>query len=307
MALPHLVQMRLIKKRLIEKEGKQKLNEIKQIISELPGYNTGPYGEIKKFLKTEIEKTKTKSKIKHQDWLGVKKQGIKQFCLVGCPSVGKSSLIKKLSGIQIKIAAYEFTTLKPQPAIININHAKFQIIDFPGLIKGAIDDIGGGKRLLGIIRESDGIILMHDLTKNIEETKKIIDELKKANIVKPTVILGNKEDISNKEHIDILKKEFPKNKVITTSTTNGTGLANLQKELWNLSKLIRIFPKHQENPVILEKNATIRDFTEKIHRDLLKQFRFSRVTGTSTKFPNQQVGLNHKLEDNDIVELVIKR
>ena len=47
MAIPHIIQMQLIKKRLIDKEGKAKLDEIKKIIAELPGYNTGPYGKIK--------------------------------------------------------------------------------------------------------------------------------------------------------------------------------------------------------------------------------------------------------------------
>ena len=91
--MPPDVQKRQIRKRLMGLEGRARLNEIRQIMGELPGYNTGPYGEIKKDLLKEIEKTKIRSSIKHQDWLGVPRQGHKQFCLVGAPSAGKSSLL----------------------------------------------------------------------------------------------------------------------------------------------------------------------------------------------------------------------
>jgi uncharacterized protein len=123
MALPPDVQKRLIRKRLIGLEGKARLKEIKQILEELPGYKTGDYGVIRKDLLKEIETTKIRSKIKHQDWLGVLRQGHKQFCLVGSPSAGKSSLLAKLSGMDIKTAEYEFTTLKPIPAVIKLNGA----------------------------------------------------------------------------------------------------------------------------------------------------------------------------------------
>ena len=83
MALPHDIQKQKIRKRLIGLEGKARLNEIKKIFDELPGYNTGPYGKIKKSLMKEIEKTKTRSRVKHQDWLGVPRQGHKQFQVQG--------------------------------------------------------------------------------------------------------------------------------------------------------------------------------------------------------------------------------
>jgi len=308
MAMPHIIQMRLIKERLKGLEGKSKLNEIEEILDELPRYNNGPYGEIRKWLHEEIDHTRTKSKIKHQDWLGVKRQGMKQFVLVGAPNVGKSSLLVKLSGIQQKIANYEFTTLKPQPGIIDINGAEFQIIDLPGLIEGAVDDIGGGKRLIGIVRSSDGIILMHDLTKPLEQLEPIVKEIEKARIQKPTIIIGSKFDLDNaSENLEKLRQRFPNALVISLSTVTGTGISELEDALWNISDLIRVYSKGQQKPMILLKGSTLKEFAEKIHRGLSGEFLYARVTGKSAKFQNQQLGMHHVLEDKDIVEAVFKR
>ena len=306
MAMPHIIQMQKIKERLHYLDGKAKLNEIKKIQSELPGFNTGPYGKIKQWLRDEIKKTKTKSNIKHQDWLGVKKEGARQFVLVGCPSVGKSSLIKKLSGLQTKVAAYLFTTLKPIPGTVNIHGAYFQIVDLPGIVEGAGEDAGGGRRLIGLIKCSDGIILMHDLSKPLTELERIVKELEKAKIQKPTLIIGNKLDLKDsKKNLKKLKKRFPKNKVLGISV-NNSNLEALIEELWKMSQLIRVFTidKKDKEPVILEKESTIKDFVEKIHKDFIKKFRFARVTGPSAKFPNQTIGLSHILKDKDIVEII---
>ena len=60
MVMPHQIQFKLIKKRLKGLEGKAKLKEIGEIRQELPGFNTGPYGEIKSWLTEEVKKTKTR-------------------------------------------------------------------------------------------------------------------------------------------------------------------------------------------------------------------------------------------------------
>ena len=307
MAMPHKIQMQLIRERLKNKEGRQKLQEISQILRELPGFNTGPYGEIKKWLKCEIDKTKTKSHIKHQDWLGVVKEGSRQFVLIGLPSVGKSSLIKELSGLQTKIAEYAFTTLKPMPAVVRINNADFQIIDLPGLVEGAYEDVGGGRRLLGIAKNSDGIILMHDLSKPLDSLDSIINELGRASIKKPMIVVGNKIDLdSSRKNFERLREKFQGYKVLGISTVTKEGIQSLKDAIWEVSGLIRIYPFNQSEPVILDENSTIRDFASKIHNNLVKSFRFARVTGKSAKFPRQQVGLGHTLSDGDIVEIVTK-
>ncbi len=305
MALPHLIQMQKIKKRLINLDGKPKLNEIKKIQDELPNFNAGPYVKIRQWLIEEIKKTKTKSNVKHQDWLGVKRQGIRQFVLVGYPSVGKSSLIKKFSGLQTKVAAYAFTTLKPIPGVVNINGAYFQIVDLPGIVEGAGEDVGGGKRLIGIIKNTDGIILMHDLSTSLKEFEKIVKELEKANI---QLIIGNKIDLKGaKENLKKLKKRFS-NKTVLGLSVNNDSLNKFGEELWKMSNLIKVFTidKKDKEPIILEHGSTIKNFVEKIHKDLLKEFKSAKLTGPSSKFPNQTVGLTHVLKDEDVVEIITK-
>jgi len=59
-------------------------------------------------------------------------------------------------------------------------------------------------------------------------------------------------------------------------------------------------------PIALKKDSTIKDLAKEIHQDFIKKFKFARVSGNSVKHQNQRCGLNHKLEDEDIVELHIK-
>lgn len=305
MAIPHTIQKQLIKKRLSGKTGKARLKEIEQIRKELPGFNTGHYGEIKKWLQEQIEHTKTASGIQHNDCFEIKRQGQKQFCLVGKPSVGKSSLIKALCQLQTKAAEYAFTTLKPIAGTVQINGAHIQLVDLPGLIQGAVDDIGGGKRLLGIIKQTDGIILVHDVSKPLDDIEQIVVELKKANVNKPLIIVGNKMDVipnSLKE----LQRRFSGETVIGISTVSNYNVEKFKQCIWQKSNLIRVYAKNTEKPVILEKNATVREFAKSIHLDLVNKVHSAKVTGKSVKFANQQVGIQHALADQDQVELLTK-
>jgi small GTP-binding protein len=304
MALPPDIQKRKIRERLIGLTGRARLTEIKKILEELPGYNNGPYGEMRKGLLEEIEKTKTKSKIKHQDWIGVPRQGDRQFVLVGKPSAGKSSLLSKLSGMQIKCAAYSFTTLKPIPAVVTLNGAHIQVVDLPGLIEGASEDKGGGRRLLGIVKNSDGILLMVDLSKPLEEFEPIIRELKRSEINKPLIVIGNKIDVKGaRQRLVRLKKKFPDQEVIALSTETQEGFERLKQRMWSSTNLIRVYTKGEGTPLMLDRGSTVHDFVSKVHKKLLEEFKEATLNGPSAKFSNQKVGLQHVLEDEDSVEI----
>ena len=92
----------------------------------------------------------------------VKKSGDASVALVGFPSVGKSSLISRLTGADSEVGEFAFTTLTCIPGLMEHRGAKIQILDLPGLIKGAADGKGRGREILNVIRSSDMVLYVVD-------------------------------------------------------------------------------------------------------------------------------------------------
>ncbi|NVM04993.1 MAG: GTP-binding protein [Candidatus Helarchaeota archaeon] len=93
----------------------------------------------------------------------VKKTGDSSVAIVGFPSVGKSTLLNKLTNAKSKVAAYEFTTLSAIPGLMEYKHARIMVIDLPGIIKGAAQGKGFGKRVLSVAKNSNLILIMLDI------------------------------------------------------------------------------------------------------------------------------------------------
>jgi small GTP-binding protein len=92
----------------------------------------------------------------------IKKSGDASVALVGFPSVGKSTLIARLTGMDSETGAYAFTTLTCIPGLMEHRGAKIQILDLPGLIPGAAEGKGRGKEILGVIRSCDMVLYILD-------------------------------------------------------------------------------------------------------------------------------------------------
>lgn len=153
--------------------------------------------------------------------------------LVGMPSVGKSTLISKISASKPKIAAYHFTTLKPNLGVVRVKDGRtFVVADLPGLIKGASLGEGLGDQFLRHIERTRILVHVIDMSgfegrDPYEDYVTINKELENFNpkiLEKPQIILANKMDIpSSTKHLEEFKKKV-KEPIYPISANENMGI-----------------------------------------------------------------------------------
>lgn len=112
-----------------------------------------------------------------QEGFDVKASGDARVGLIGFPSVGKSTLLSKLTGTFSEAAAYEFTTLTCIPGVYNYKGTKVQLLDLPGIIEGAKDGKGRGRQVIGVARTCTCILIVLDVVKPLTHRRLIEYEL----------------------------------------------------------------------------------------------------------------------------------
>jgi small GTP-binding protein len=302
MPMPHRTQMQVIKRRLVGKEGADRIRELRTILDELPGYRSGPYGDIRKWVVDEIERSRTKKRVVHRDSIAVRREGAAQVALVGPPNAGKSSLLQALSSVQIKTGDYAFTTTRPVPAVTRIGGVLVQLVEIPGLIEGATGDRGGGRALLGVLRGADAIVFCHDVSEDVEVLREVQQELELAGISRPFLVAATKMDEAPDGALERLAREFP---VVPVSVLDDSSLDELRDAIWRLTGLVRVYLRECD-PVALRPPVSVVDVARTIHHELEEQCRGARLWGPSARFDGQRVGREHELADGDVVEIITR-
>ena len=168
-------------------------------------------------LKREQESIAVKKRAKKSDGFDVKRTGDATVVFIGLPSVGKSTLLNKLTGSKSTVGAFQFTTLTVVPGVLEHRGARIQMLDLPGIIKGASSGKGLGKRILAVARSADIVLLILDVFQPYHENV-LINEL------------GN---------IGIRLNQKPPDIVIEKSTTGGIAVAQQVKLKKMSEKLLK--------------------------------------------------------------------
>jgi small GTP-binding protein len=307
--MPHRVQMQVIKRRLVGKEGSERVRELRKILDELPGYRSGPYADIRKWVNAQLEETRTRAKVVHRDSIAVRREGAAQIAFVGPPNAGKSSLLQALSNIQIKTGDYAFTTTRPVPALTRIRGVLVQLVEIPGLLAGAGEDRGGGRALLGVLRGADAIVFCQDASAPVEDLRTVMAEVRAASIERPSILAAMKMDEASEQELERLRAL--KLEVVPVSVLDDESLESFREAVWRLTGLIRVFlRKHGEDvseAVALRPPATVADAARSIHHQLEERCLGAHLWGPSGRFDGQRVGREHVLADDDVVEIISSR
>ncbi len=314
----------------------------------------------------------------------VRKSGDATVVLVGFPSVGKSTLLNRLTGTDLsETGTYAFTTVSVIPGAMEHRGAKIQVLDIPGLIAGAAMGKGRGKEVIAVVRSADLILILVDVF-NEQHTDVLLRELYDAGIrinrQKPDITIkrtasggirlntvGNVDleideirsilaenkivnadvlirgDITQDDFIDAMignrvyvpafiavnKVDLVDGKTrmrieeelagrfgdapIMVSAHNGYRVEELKDAIFDSLEFMRVYlkpaggPADMDEPLIIQRPATVEDVCNRIHRDFTDKFRYARVWGKSAKHDAQRVGITHQLADGDVLSIVTRR
>jgi uncharacterized protein len=308
MPMPHRTFAQVARRRLIGKEGRERIREVRALLAELPDYRNGPYADLRKSLLAEIADTRVRSNAVHRDSIAVRREGAAQIALVGPPNVGKSSVLQALSEIQIKTGDYPFTTLRPIPALTRIGGVLVQLVEIPGLIGGATDDRGGGRALLGVLRTVDAIVFCARARDDGTELAVVRAELAAADIEKPALLAVTRADEADEDAAARLSAAWPDLPVVRVSVLDDASIEALRAAIWALTGLIRVRLRTsgvvEDEPIALEPGSTVTDVADWVHHELGRTFTAARVWGPSARFDGQRVGRDHVVVDGDTVEVI---
>jgi len=255
------------------KTREEKIACLEEMIRLLPKHKSSEtaLAQLRKRL-AKLKEEKPKKASQKPKWI-VKKEGSGQVCLVGLTNSGKSTLLKELTGIDVDIASYEYTTTKPEFGMMRYEDVWVQIVEIPSTFEPEV---------MSIVHNSDLILILLDVNQGLEKQRREID--------------------------DILARRMIKTKKSYVMTKQELNIEKLKKQIWDNLGKIRVYTKTpgkkaENKPIIFRSKARVKDVVEEVHKSFLKHFRYAKVWGKSVKFNGATVGLKHALADKDVVEI----
>ncbi len=179
--------------------------------------------------------------------------------------------------------------------------------------RGAINisstvDLSVQEETLKQVMRDNGYVNAEVIIREDVDLDRFIDVMRSNRVYMPAVTVVNKADMLSDEE----KEELDVDVDLFISAVEEINLDELRDMIFDKLELIRIYMKEKgeeadrDEPLILRKGDTVEDALDTLPGDMRDRFKKAKVTGSSSKFPNQKVGMEHELEDEDVLELNLR-
>jgi len=149
-----------------------------------------------------------------------------------------------------------------------------------------------------------GIIIREDITDD-----QLIDLIVGNRRYIPSISVLNKIDLVNSKYVAEANRRIGGG-LVPISADQNLNLEELKQAIYDRLRLIKVYLKPRngspdfEEPLIVTAGSTIFDVCQKIHRKFAGEAKFALVSGTSVRFSPQRVGMDHVVQDRDIVTII---
>ena len=147
----------------------------------------------------------------------------------GLPNVGKSTLLRKITGSRVKVAHYPFTTKGLNVGYITKKHIRIQAIDTPGLLDRPLHERNKIEmKAISALQYLKGtVVFVVDPQEDLDRQRGLFDELKKLFTKQKFIVAISKSDLASKEEVKAAEQAFKGLKKVI----EGPEMDNLEEEL----------------------------------------------------------------------------
>jgi len=263
------------KRYLLEKRPEAKIRALEDFYSSIPKHkgNEKLRVNIKRKLsnlKIEVENKKKRSSRSSGYGASLKKTGAAQIVILGHTNVGKSSLLATLTNAKPQIANYEYTTTKPIQGMLEFENLGFQLIEAPALMPQNVESKAWNAQTLAIAQNSDGLILMIDISENSTyQLKSIIDHLEDfgISISKPKFEVEILRERARGIQIMLSGKLLDCNLKDVEKLAQSYGIRNALLKIFGETKLEDIENALLENKRIFKSAIILANKTDKVKKN----------------------------------------
>ncbi len=155
--------------------------------------------------------------------------------IAGYPNVGKSTLLKALTGSAPKIASYPFTTTGLQLGYFEHRYLRYQVVDTPGLLDRPLERRNSIERqaIAALRHLAKAIVFMLDPSETcgyeLKDQLHLLDDVEKMFRGIDVLVVVNKTDLLNEEKINQVRVMRPG--VFFIIATTGQGVEELREKL----------------------------------------------------------------------------